>query len=125
MFHYNKIKKLIKSNYQHHSVQYNIYSMSITRDQFRSYWVSSGGRKRSTMISLNDNKDDKFAIVCKSNDVIQSSTKQLTPIRAIEVSYQDTPIRLYRCDFLSISCVCVSFNETFYCFASHHCFCAQ
>ena len=56
--------KMITSIMQYHTTIY--YIMSITRDRFRPYWVSSGGCKKHSIINML--KKNKFAIGCKKKE---------------------------------------------------------
>ena len=53
--------KMITSIMRYHTAIH--YIMSITRDRFRPYWVSSGGCKKHSIINML--KKNKFAIGCK------------------------------------------------------------
>ena len=60
--HNRKIcSKMITSIIRYHTAIH--YIMSITRDRFRPYWVSSGGCKKHSIINML--KKNKFAIGCK------------------------------------------------------------
>ena len=56
--------KMITSIIRYHKAIY--YIMSITRDRFRPYWVSSDGCKKHSIINMLKNK---FAIGCKKNAI--------------------------------------------------------
>ena len=46
-----------------HMISY--YNMSITRDRFRPYWISSGGCKKYTIINMLTLNHKRFALACK------------------------------------------------------------
>ena len=99
------------------------YIMSITRDRFRPYWVSSGGCKKHSIINMLKNK---FAIGCKQK-------KNAMQNNMIQQYLYHGAIRAYRCDLLSMSYVCVLECDPHdigiavsYCFALHFSFvCTQ
>ena len=98
---------MITSIIRYHRAIY--YIMSITRDRFRPYWVSSGGCKKHSIINMLkkqichwvqkkcNTKQYDTAIPISSNSYINDKSWQ----------WFCTPIRAYRCDLLSMSCVCV------------------
>ena len=63
--------KIITSIIRYHTAIY--YIMSITRDRFQSYWVSSGGCKKHSIINMLKNK---FAIGCKKNAIQNNMIQQ-------------------------------------------------
>ena len=52
-----------KKNYQHHTVKCS--NLLPTRNRFRSHWVSSGMRKKLTIIKMRRLIHKRFVVECK------------------------------------------------------------